>query len=311
MSITKPFTFVSGTYAKSAEVNADFDTAYSQINTNISNITKNANEITNLDNTKANINGNASEVFNVANPTASSHAMNKQTFFNLTSNMKYFIAGYVISIDSGSPNNTIRVSDGSCYDSAYQVMLTKNVATTKQNTSQTASATYYVYVIGNSTGSSVDILISTSSSNPGLPTGYTVYRQIGYYTTNSSSKISNVYSYGHSATELNFSNAKAAIIQTYINGSSGYRIWSDGYCEQWGHITGTASYTTVSLLKTYANTNYNALFTMSSTTASASDPRNGITVKTTSTIGINCASYSASESKGDWRTFGYLAGGQY
>jgi len=201
MSITKPFTFVSGTYAKSAEVNADFDAAYSQINTNISNITKNANEITNLDNTKANINGNASEVFNVANPTASSHAMNKQTFFNLTSNMKYFIAGYVISVDSGSPNDTIIVSEGSCYDSAYQVMLTKNVATTKQNSSQTASATYYVYVIGNSAGSSMDILISTSSSSPGLPTGYTVYRQIGYYTTNSSSKISQVHYYGHSAEE--------------------------------------------------------------------------------------------------------------
>lgn len=201
MSIAKPFTFISGTYAKSAEVNADFDTAYSQINTNISNIAKNAGDITSLDSTKANINGNASEVFNVANPTASSHAINKQTFFNLTSNMKYFIAGYTISVDSGSPNDTIIVSEGSCYDSAYQVMLTKNVATTKQNTTQTASATYYVYVIGNSTGSSVDILISTSSSNPGLPTGYTLYRQIGYYTTNSSSRISQVHYYGHSATE--------------------------------------------------------------------------------------------------------------
>ena len=222
MSIAKPFTFISGTYAKSAEVNADFDTAYSQINTNISNITKNASDITSLDSTKANINGNASEVFNVANPTASSHAINKQTFFNLTSNMKYFIAGYTISVDSGSPNNTIIVSEGSCYDSAYQVMLTKNVATTKQNTTQTASATYYVYVIGNSTGSSVDILISTSSSNPGLPTGYTVYRQIGYYITNGNSKISGVHYYGHGATE----DVSPERYQSYrnINYSSGVSV---------------------------------------------------------------------------------------
>lgn len=79
MSITKPFTFVSGTYAKSAEVNADFDAAYSQINTNISNITKNANEIINLGNAKANINGNSSEVFNVANPVNNSNAVNLAT----------------------------------------------------------------------------------------------------------------------------------------------------------------------------------------------------------------------------------------
>lgn len=200
MSIAKPFTFISGTYAKSAEVNADFDTAYSQINTNISNIAKNADDIVDLGNTKANINGNASEVFNVANPTASSHAVNKQTLADLTANTKYYIAGYLITRDSGSPNNTIRVSDGICYDSTYSVMLKKTVATTKQNTTQSANTRYYVYVIGNSTGSSVDILISTSSSSPALPTGYTVSRLIGYYTTDSSGYIdaASINSYGDS-----------------------------------------------------------------------------------------------------------------
>lgn len=202
MSIAKPFTFISGTYAKSAEVNADFDTAYSQINSNTSNINKNASDIVNLDNTKANINGNASEVFNVANPTASSHAVNKQSLLNLTSNTKDYISGYTITRDSGSPNDTVIVSSGSCFDSTYAVMLTKTISTTKQNSTQSANTTYYVYVIGNSTGSSVDILISTSSSSPALPAGYSVFRQIGYYTTNSSGYIdaASINSYGDNIT---------------------------------------------------------------------------------------------------------------
>ena len=46
---------------------------------------------------------------------------------------------------------------------------------------------------------------------------------------------------------------------TYVNGTSGYRIWSDGYCEQWGYVgtAGGGNYaTTVTLLKTYRDTNY-------------------------------------------------------
>lgn len=44
------------------------------------------------------------------------------------------------------------------------------------------------------------------------------------------------------------------VTQNYLNGTSGYRVWSDGYCEQWGFVT--THNTTVTLLKSYSDTNY-------------------------------------------------------
>ena len=45
------------------------------------------------------------------------------------------------------------------------------------------------------------------------------------------------------------------VIETYQNGSSGYRIWSDGYCEQWG-ITGNGANQVITLLKPYISNDY-------------------------------------------------------
>ena len=55
-------------------------------------------------------------------------------------------------------------------------------------------------------------------------------------------------------TKLNLADIKSYVTTTYKNGASGYRIWSDGYCEQWG-VLKTAT-TIVNLLKTYKDTNY-------------------------------------------------------
>lgn len=51
---------------------------------------------------------------------------------------------------------------------------------------------------------------------------------------------------------------KPYVVETYENGNSGYRLWSDKWCEQWGYQTGTGSYgiTTVTLLKAFKDTNY-------------------------------------------------------
>lgn len=198
MSITKPFTFVAGTKARANEVNQNFDVLYSQVNSNISAINTNANDIDTLDSNKANINGSSSQRFACADPTSPSDAVNKQSLTKAIGNSINYIDGYVISKDSGSPNDTILVTPGSCYDSTKSVVLGLANSTTKQNDSQGASTTYYIYIIGNATGSTTDILISPNSTTPSLPSGYTLYRQIGYYTTNSSSKISAIYSSSNS-----------------------------------------------------------------------------------------------------------------
>lgn len=72
-------------------------------------------------------------------------------------------------------------------------------------------------------------------------------------------------------TKLDASKVKAYIVETYQNGTSWYRIWSDGWCEQGGQTAakGAAStVTTVNFLKPFANANYCALATDYATTTS-------------------------------------------
>lgn len=51
---------------------------------------------------------------------------------------------------------------------------------------------------------------------------------------------------------------KAYITETYVNGKSGYILYSNGYCEQWDDNTGT-SLTSITFLKPYKDTNYTVL----------------------------------------------------
>ena len=102
-----------------------------------------------------------------------------------------YINGLVITKSS---DDKINVSAGSCYDYAKAVILANGTQATKQNGSQLASTTYYVYIID---GESIDFLITTESSTPTLPTGSTTYRQIGSYITNSDNKIDSINYYGN------------------------------------------------------------------------------------------------------------------
>jgi hypothetical protein len=61
------------------------------------------------------------------------------------------------------------------------------------------------------------------------------------------------------ATHLNTAGIRT-VIETYVNGTSWYRVYSDGWCEQGGRSSG-ATGRVVSLLKHYANTNYIVLTT--------------------------------------------------
>ena len=98
--------------------------------------------------------------------------------------------------------------------------------------------------------------------------------------------------------------SSAQVIETYQNGKSGYRIYSDGYCEQWGYIDVPGTFT---FLKTFKDTNYAycAGFTM----APAAQRNMFVTAITSSSITI--AKYSATAGASSILACGYLADGQY
>lgn len=68
------------------------------------------------------------------------------------------------------------------------------------------------------------------------------------------------------ATDVNNKQDKCIhIIDTYVNGTSGYRIWSDGYCKQWGYFdSGATQYNlkTINFLKPFINTDYQVYITV-------------------------------------------------
>ena len=62
--------------------------------------------------------------------------------------------------------------------------------------------------------------------------------------------------------DIDLSNcSRPYVIDTYKNGTSWYRIWSDGWCEQGGVTPYKTSPVTITLLKEYADTNYNVILT--------------------------------------------------
>lgn len=107
---------------------------------------------------------------------------------------------------------------------------------------------------------------------------------------------------------------KAQIVDTYINGTSGYRIWSDGYCEQWGQSTttnGTVSITFVKPFKTVVGG--------SSAILNSAAHFTSIMALTTTGCAIEAGHWGSSGAlKGTgttaplaWVIYGYLADGQY
>lgn len=96
------------------------------------------------------------------------------------------------------------------------------------------------------------------------------------------------------------------LIEAYGSGMSGYCIWSNGYCEQWGNSTVQGN-RNVTLFKTYAHAPVITATSVDSgntyvCTDSANMPNNAIHLKPSATNRVISIS---------WKTCGYLAAGQY
>lgn len=74
------------------------------------------------------------------------------------------------------------------------------------------------------------------------------------------------------------------VVETYVNGSSWYRIWSDGWIEQGGFISMYSSNSKISLLQNYTNIDYNILVSFGGTSYREDAP--AIHTKTTSSFKV-------------------------
>lgn len=172
MTITVPYIFQAGTKAKAQEVNDNFTAIVTEVNSLSSDILENATDITTLRNTKADLNGNTNNRFSVANPVNPNDAVNKQTLISLTG---YGLFGLQVT---KSDETHISCTAGATWDTTQTKILSFSSTQAMAFTTGAINTTYYVYIIGTSDGLQTQLFISSSSNNPPLPEGYTLYKQL-------------------------------------------------------------------------------------------------------------------------------------
>lgn len=116
------------------------------------------------------------------------------------------------------------------------------------------------------------------------------------------------------ATDLNNKVSKSdllevqCVVETYVNGASGYRIWSDGYCEQWGRgALNECTTTTITLLKAYKDTNY-SVSAVSITASTGGDTEAGLQCTPISATQITLTAHyiNPNSQTACWETKGYI-----
>lgn len=91
---------------------------------------------------------------------------------------------------------------------------------------------------------------------------------------------------------------KAYVTETHVSGTQGYRVWSDGFIEQWGKVTvpGKDSNKTLTFQKPFKNANYN----IQTAGYEISDRHACVMSKTATSVTIR-----AWNNDNDWYAFGY------
>lgn len=103
------------------------------------------------------------------------------------------------------------------------------------------------------------------------------------------------------ADKIGTTECKAYITETYTNGNSGYTVYSNGLCEQWGVKPYISGQEIVKLLKNYINTDYNV-----QTTYNSGDLSNGaMCVYNMTTTSFDVKLWSAQAVF--WRACGYIS----
>jgi len=90
-----------------------------------------------------------------------------------------------------------------------------------------------------------------------VPDGWALYYYVGATVQNA-----NLIDAGRMQEQITNINApsRGYLVQSYVNGTSGYRVYSDGWCEQWGKNS-TSGQETITLTKAYNSINFTVLAT--------------------------------------------------
>lgn len=102
----------------------------------------------------------------------------------------------------------------------------------------------------------------------------------------------------------------AYIVETYVNGTSWYRIWSDKFCQQGGSKNGSISLkgdNEITFLKEFKDINYTFTFSMANNDTSTTmtyGSYEGFNLRTTSSTTIHCSTALTGFA---WEASGYIA----
>ena len=129
-----------------------------------------------------------------------------------------------------------------------------------------------------------------------------------YFYVGETVQNANLIDAGRIGEQLASHTAQVHIIDTYVNGTSGYRTWSDGYCEQWGKhgAVGKDSTLVITLLKPYKDTNY-MIFEMPYFTNTTDNIRAGCGYNNKTTSSFTLVQDTYEVDGGNWFTCGYIA----
>lgn len=138
-----------------------------------------------------------------------------------------------------------------------------------------------------------------------VPAGYNLYYYVG--NTLQNVDLINIARMKEELTDkVSKRDCKAYVVETYQNGSSWYRVYSDGWCEQGGYVSIGSGASTVTFLKSYIDTNYNCQVTnfQIGTDGNPQYWTRAVIVKNTTSFTTN--QYSNFFVAYDWQTSGYI-----
>lgn len=172
---------------------------------------------------------------------------------------------------------------------------------TKYNTSVgTAISTSDLFTTNATVGLTTDPTKSGIVVDITVPEGWNLY----YYCGNVEERphLVNVARIEEALVDVNAS-SRGYLVESYVSNLSGYRLYSDGYCEQWGEYNGSATTGTITLLKEYKDVESYSIMTQVHFDASVYGYQIGVFNK--SINGFNWSS-AGSNYKFNWQASGYI-----